>query len=86
MAGELEADSVALERIREYEALPQEREWKTDFPLSKVKIFLNMTFQDKSFTGESLTPLEFNVFSVMQYLQKVSLFSRRFALHISILC
>jgi len=62
VAGELEADSVALERIREYEALPQEREWKTDFPLSKVKIFINMTFQDKSFTGESLMPLDFNIF------------------------
>ncbi len=36
VAGELEADSVALERIREYEELPQERPWSTDLPLSQV--------------------------------------------------
>ena len=29
MAGELESDSVALERIREYEDLPQEADWDT---------------------------------------------------------
>jgi len=29
MAGELESDSVALERIREYEELPQEADWDT---------------------------------------------------------
>ena len=29
MAGELESDSVALERVREYEELPQEADWHT---------------------------------------------------------
>ena len=29
MAGELESDSVALERVREYEELPQEAAWHT---------------------------------------------------------
>jgi hypothetical protein len=36
VAGELESDSVALERIREYEELPQERQWYTNCPLDKV--------------------------------------------------
>ncbi len=40
VAGELEADSVALERIREYEELPQERPWSTDQPLSQVNTCL----------------------------------------------
>jgi len=30
MAGELESDSVAIERVREYEDLPQEASWETD--------------------------------------------------------
>ena len=30
MAGELESDSVALERVREYEELPQEAAWETE--------------------------------------------------------
>ena len=33
MAGELESDSVALERIREYEDLPQEAEWESEQPV-----------------------------------------------------
>ena len=35
MAGELESDSVALERVREYEGLPQEEAWHTLDPLPK---------------------------------------------------
>ena len=38
-AGELESDSVALERIREYEDLPQEQDWHTEQPLPEVIIF-----------------------------------------------
>ena len=36
MAGELESDSVALERIREYEGLPQEADWDTKGGIAKV--------------------------------------------------
>ena len=36
MAGELESDSVALERIREYEDLPQENDWDTKGGIDKV--------------------------------------------------
>ena len=36
MAGELESDSVALERIREYEDLPQEKSWETEGGISDV--------------------------------------------------
>jgi len=35
MAGELESDSVALERIREYEGLPQEADWDTKGGIAK---------------------------------------------------
>merc|ERR1712032_1651455 len=35
MAGELESDSVALERVREYEELPQEADWESVVPLAK---------------------------------------------------
>ena len=42
MAGELESDSIALERIREYEELPQENNWETEGGLDNVRknIFL----------------------------------------------
>ena len=36
VAGELESDSVALERIREYDELPQEKDWNTSFPIDEV--------------------------------------------------
>ena len=35
MAGELESDSVAIERVREYEDLPQEAAWHTDQTLEE---------------------------------------------------
>jgi ABC-type multidrug transport system fused ATPase/permease subunit len=35
MAGELESDSVALERVREYEDLPQEADWESVVPLAE---------------------------------------------------
>ena len=35
MAGELESDSVALERVREYEDLPQVPQQKTKKPIIK---------------------------------------------------
>merc|ERR1712079_154849 len=35
MAGELESDSVALERVREYEDLPQEADWESEVPLAE---------------------------------------------------
>ena len=38
-AGELESDSVALERIREYEDLQQEKPWDTDSHLPDVRYF-----------------------------------------------
>ncbi len=42
MAGELESDSIALERVREYEELPQENNWETEGGLDNVRknIFL----------------------------------------------
>ena len=44
MAGELESDSVALERIREYEDLPQEKDWETKGGIDKVRSTLNKLF------------------------------------------
>lgn len=37
MAGELESDSIALERVREYEELPQENNWETEGGLDNVR-------------------------------------------------
>ena len=46
MAGELESDSIALERVREYEELPQENNWETEGGLDNVSnnIFLASNF------------------------------------------
>jgi hypothetical protein len=79
VAGELEADSVALERIREYEALPQEREWKTDFPLSKVKHF--KTCISMTNCKRKLYTFNLSKFLIGQYLQDVLFFPAAFALH-----
>ena len=68
MAGELESDSIALERIREYEELPQENNWETEGGLDNVRknIFLSNFLKILSISISVNHLIKLNVFTKSQ--------------------